>query len=128
VPDPRVGDPDELALRRVARVDLVDRAPAVRRIHEAIVDERIDLALRTVLPDVLHAAERQGPDHPQVADVLAIDLRQLGIAGRPVIAVHQQPVLRLVHRVVEPILADGELVVGGKDERRRGQQAEHNDE
>ena len=97
-------------LSRVARVDLVDRAPAVGRVHEAVVDERIDLVLRTVLPDVLHAAERQRPHHPQVLDVVAVDLRELGVARRAVVAVHQQPVLRLVRGVDQPVPVDGEAV------------------
>src|SRR5262249_41549474 len=46
-------DPDKLALVGVARIDLVDRAPAVDRIHEPVVDERVDLVLGAVLPDVL---------------------------------------------------------------------------
>src|SRR5439155_6017763 len=53
-----IAHPDELALVGIARVDLVDRAPAVAGIHEAVVDQRIDLAFRAVLSDVLHAAER----------------------------------------------------------------------
>ena len=99
---------------RVARVDLVDRAPAVARVHEAVVDERIDLVLGTVLSDVLHAAERQRPHHPQVLDVVAVDLRQLRVAQRAVVAVHQQPVLRLVLRVDQPVLVDGQRVLGRK--------------
>ena len=107
-------------LFRIAGVDLVDRAPAVGGIHEAVVDERIDFVLRAVLPDVLHAAERHRPDHPQVLDVVAVDLRELRIARRAVVAVHQQPVLRLVHRVVEPILADGDLKPNVGPPRRGG--------
>ena len=75
-----IAGPDELALVRVARVDLVDRAPAVAGVHEAVVDERIDLALRAVLADVLHAAERERPHQPHVLDVVAVDLGELGIA------------------------------------------------
>ena len=71
-----VGHPDELAAVGLARVDLVDRAPAVARVHEAVVDERVDLVLRAVLPDVLHAAERERPHHAQVLHVLAVDLRE----------------------------------------------------
>ena len=108
--DAGVGDPHELAPVGIADVDLVDRAPAIGRVHEAVVDERIDFVLRTVLPDVLHAAQRQRPHHPQVLDVVAVDLRQLGIPRRAVVAVHQQPVLRLVHRVDQPVLVDGERV------------------
>ena len=98
VADAGIADPDELALVRVARVDLVDRAPAVAGIHEAVVDERIDLAFRAVLADVLHAAERERPHQPQVLDVVAVDLGELGIALRAVVAVHHEPVLRLVLR------------------------------
>src|SRR5712692_10431237 len=63
--DARIGDPDELALVGIARVDLVDGAPAVGRIHETVVDQRIDLVFRAVLPDVLHAAQRDRPDEPE---------------------------------------------------------------
>ena len=111
-------DPRELAAVRVARVDLVDRAPAVARVHEAVVDERVGLVLGAVLPDVLHAAERHGPHHAHVPDVLAVDLRQPRVAQRPVVAVHQQPVLRLVVRVDEAVLVDGQRVLRGQ--RRRG--------
>src|SRR5215510_10623767 len=52
-----IADPDELAFVGIARVDLVHRAPAVGGVHEAIVDERVDLVLRAVLADVLHAAK-----------------------------------------------------------------------
>ena len=102
----------------IARVDLVERAPAVGRVHEAVVDERIDLALRAVLSDVLHAAERQRPDHPQVLDVVAVDLRQLRIAGRRVVAVHHQPVLRLVLRVDQPVPVDRHRVLPDESCRR----------
>src|SRR5207237_7517133 len=70
-----IGDPGERSLRRIARVDLVNRAPPIVRVHEAVVDERIDLVLRTVLADVLHPAERQRPDHAEVFHVVPIDLR-----------------------------------------------------
>src|SRR6185312_17293141 len=50
-----IADPDELALVRIAGVDLVDRAPAVGGVHEAVVDQRIDFVLRAVLADVLHS-------------------------------------------------------------------------
>ena len=105
-----IADPDEIALVGVAGVDLVDRAPAVARIHEAVVDERIDLVFRPVLSNVLHAAERKRPDKAEVFDVLAIDLRQLGIALRSEVAVHHQPVLRLVLRVDQAIIVDSDRV------------------
>jgi hypothetical protein len=72
-----IGDPDEGALVRIARVDLVDRSPAVCCVHETVVDERVHLVFGAVLPDVLHAAERQRPHHAQVLDVLAVNLCQL---------------------------------------------------
>src|SRR5207253_1132162 len=59
VADARLAGPDKLALVGCAGVDLVDRAPAVAGVHEAVVDERVDFRLRPVLADVLHAAERQ---------------------------------------------------------------------
>ena len=114
----RVGDPRELAAVRIAGVDLVDRAPPVAGVHEAVVDERIDLVLGAVLSDVLHAAERHRPHHAQVLDVLAVDLRQLRVAQRAVVAVHQQPVLRLVRGVDQPVLVDRQRVLAGKRSRR----------
>src|SRR5262249_29077352 len=40
VPHAGIADPHELALVGIARVDLVDRAPAVARVHESVVDQR----------------------------------------------------------------------------------------
>ena len=75
-----VGHPDELALIRVARVDLINGAPAVGRIHEAVVDEGIHFVFGAVLSDVLHAAQGQRPDQPEIFHVVAIHLRQLRVA------------------------------------------------
>src|SRR5262249_52852324 len=36
--DARIGDPDELAVIAAAHVDFIDRAPAVGRVHESVVD------------------------------------------------------------------------------------------
>ena len=118
----RVRHPGEFALVRIPSVDLVERAPAVARVEEAVVDERMHFGLGAVLPDVLHAAERHRPDQPQVLHVLAVDLRQLRVARRRVIAVHHQPVLRLVLRIDQPILVDRHAVLAGERdcrERRR---------
>src|SRR4029453_2343072 len=82
--------------------------------------ERVHFIFGTVLSHVLHAAERERPHHPEVLHVLAIDLRQLRVAGRPVIAVHHQPVLRLVLGIDEAIRIDRHLVLG--DERDTGTQ------
>src|SRR5262249_35403455 len=106
-----IADPDELALVRAAGVDLVDRAPAVAGIHEAIDDQRIDLAFRSILPDVLHAPERERPDESRLLDVVPIDLAEPGIAVGPVVAVHHEPVLRLVRRVHPPLLLDPYLLL-----------------
>src|SRR6516225_2091357 len=117
--DTGIGDPDELASVRLAHVDLVERPPAVGGIHHAVVDERVYLVLGAVLPDILHSAERQRPDQPEVLDVVPIDLRQLRISGRPVVAVHHQPVLRLVQGVDQPVSVHGHGVLGGDDSRGR---------
>ena len=109
-----VGDPHEFALVRIARVDLVDRAPAVGRVHEAVVDQRIDFVLRAVLADVLHAAQRHRPHDPQVFDVLPVDLGELRVARGAVVAVHHEPVLRLILRVEQPVPVDGHFVIGGR--------------
>ena len=114
-----VGHPDEFPLVGTAAVDLVERPPAVARVEEAVVDQRMELAFRTVLSDVLHAAERQGPHQPKLFDVRAVDLRQLRIPRGGIVAVHHQPVLRLVLRVAQPILTDRHRVLAG--DRGRGQ-------
>src|SRR6516225_6607596 len=54
--DAGVGDPHEFAVIGIAGVDLVHRAPAVGGVHEAVVDQRVDLVFRPVLPDILHTA------------------------------------------------------------------------
>src|SRR6266571_4403938 len=115
----RIAYPDEFSLAGIARVDLVDGAPAVARVHETVVDERIDLVFRAVLPDVLHAAQRHRPDEPQVLDVVAVDLGELRITRGAVVAVHQQPVLRLVLRIDQTVPVDGHLVLGGERRRRK---------
>jgi 3',5'-cyclic AMP phosphodiesterase CpdA len=117
--DAGVGDPHELAVVAGAHIDLVDRAPTVGRVHEAIVDQRIDFVLGAVLPDVLHAAERHRPHHAQILDVVAIDLGELRVAGRAVVAIHHQPVLRLTVGVDQAVLVDRHLVLDR--ERRRAQ-------
>src|SRR6202030_303703 len=72
--DARIRDPHDLAVIAAAHVDLVDRAPAVARVHEAVVDQRIDFVLRAVLTDILHAAQRHRPHHAQVLDIVTVDL------------------------------------------------------
>ncbi len=107
----RVGDPHKLTLVGLTGIDLVQRAPAVGGVHEAVVDQRVDFVLRTVLTRVLHPAQRQGPDHPEVPHVVTIDLGELRVPLRAVVAVHQQPVLRLVLCVDQTIAADRERVL-----------------
>jgi hypothetical protein len=114
-----VGNPRERALVAGTRVDLVDRSPAVARVHEAVVDERVHLGLGAVLPHVLHAAERDAPHHPQILDVGPVDLRQLGVAETVVVPVHQEPVLRLVLGIEQPLLVDGERILAQERGRRR---------
>ena len=125
----RIGDPHKLAAGRRAEVDLVERAPPVGRVHHAVVDEGVDLVFRPVLPGVLQPAERHRPDHPEVLDVVAIDLREFGIPCRSVVAVHHQPVLRLVLGVDEALAVHGHRVLraepdAGGSERRREHDAD----
>ncbi len=100
------------------RVDFVKGSPAVARVHEPVVDQRIQLALGAVLPDVLHAAERQRPDHAQIFHVLAVDLRELRISGGGVVPVHHEPVLRLVLRVDQTVAVDRHRVLPDECRRR----------
>ena len=114
-----IGDPHEPAPVRITRIDFVDGAPAIGRVHETVVYQRIQFVFRAVLADVLQAAQRQRPDHPQVLDVLPVDLRELRISGCGVITVHHQPVLWLILRVEQPVLVDRHVVLSG--ERHRGE-------
>jgi hypothetical protein len=124
--DAGVANPDEFAFARVARVDLVDRAPAVGRVHVAVVDQRIDFALGAVGADVLHAAQRQSPHHAQVFHVVTIDLRELRVAHRAVIAVHHEPVLWLVLRIQQPVAVDGHRVIRGRRSEREAERTSAN--
>src|SRR5262249_26355325 len=102
---------DALALVVIARVALIDRAPALARIHVAIFYQRVYLGVGAILSDILHAAERERPHHAQVLDVLAVDLGELGVALRAVVAVHHEPVLRLVLGVEQALPVDRQLVL-----------------
>src|SRR5262249_9586739 len=72
---------------------------------------RIDLVFRSVLADVLHAAKRERPDEPHLLDVVSGDLAEPGIAGSPIVAVHHEPVLRLVRGADQPFLIDPPLLL-----------------
>src|SRR5262249_15964131 len=78
-----------------------------------VVDYGIVCVLGAVLSDICHAPHAHPPHHPQVLGVVAFDLGELGIARRAVIAVHHQPVLRLVGGVDEPVAIDRHLILGG---------------
>jgi hypothetical protein len=63
------------------------------------------------------------PNHAQVFDIVAIDLGELRIALRAVIAIHRRPVLRLVLGVEQALLVDGDLVGGVLRLRREAEGA-----
>src|SRR5262249_32756985 len=54
-----------------------------------------------------------------VLEVGGVDLGEVGMALRAVIAVHHQPVLRLVLGVEQPLAVDGELVLRLRGRQRR---------
>src|SRR5262249_45294096 len=57
----------------------------------------------------------------QVLDVVAVDLGELRVPLRRVVAVHHQPVLRLVLGIEQPLLGDRDLVLGRGGGRRQRQ-------
>ena len=115
----RVGHPDEVATVGLARVELVYSSPPVTRIHEPVVDKRVRLSLGTVLAGVLHPTERQRPDHPKLAYVVAVDRSEFREALRAVVAVHEEPVLRLVLRVDQPLLVHCDRILAANGRRPR---------
>ena len=95
--------PDEIALTAVG-VDLVDGAPAVGDVHEAVLDDGRALKA-AVRPDAaaLDAAERYGPSNLQVLDVAGVDLVERREPLRRVAAVVEKPVPLLARGVEQAV-------------------------
>ena len=109
--DTGVGDPDKLAVIRITGVYLVDGAPTITGVHETIIDEWVNFVFWPISARVLHSTQRQGPHHTQTADILSVDLREPGVAGRGVVAVHDQPVPWLVLGVDQSVAVYGKAVL-----------------
>ena len=116
----RVHLPDQRAFAAVC-VDLVDRAPAVGDVEEAVLGDRraLEAAMRPDAP-ALDAAKLHGPGDVQALDVGGVDLVQVGEAVRREVLVMQQPVPLLLVCVHQAVLRH--LVCRAR--RRPGQQRE----
>src|SRR5579871_3926985 len=101
-------------------VDCVDRAPAVRHIHDAVLDDRRRFQVTEgVASAALEARERHREHRLQVFDGLGVDLLEQREAMTLVVAVMEDPVLRLALRVQGALIRH----VGGAHRReRRGHQ------
>src|SRR5438093_11756731 len=83
--------PDHATLRGRAHVDLVDHAPDVGDVHEAVVDQwrRLDILVAGL------AAERDREGELEVLRVGLVDLIERRVALRGEVAMVHEPVLRL---------------------------------
>ena len=83
--------PEDAAVRAGAHVDLVDHAPDVGHVHEAVVDQRrrFEVFVRR------RAAERDREGELEVLDVRLVDRVERREALRAEVAMVHQPVLRL---------------------------------
>ena len=91
--------PDDAAHVARAHVDLVDHAPLVDDVEEAVLGQwrRLQIFVGR------RAADRDGVGELQALDVVLVDLVERRVALRVVGAVVHQPVLRLLVGIDEPI-------------------------
>ena len=88
------------ALFAGAEIDRIDRSPAVRHVHDAVLDDRrrFEIAER-VTPAALEPAQRHREGRFQVLHRVGVDFLEQRIAVALIIAVMQNPVLRLALRI-----------------------------
>ena len=100
-------------------VDGVDRAPAVGHVHHAVFDDRGGLQVAVlVAAAALIAAERHGECHPEILDVLGVDLLELREPPAFVVAVMQQPVVRFLADVERALVGHVGRLHGRERSRR----------
>ncbi len=101
-------------------VDLVDDAPVVDDVHEAVLDQRRRLDGLVAVG----AADRDREQQLEVLDVVLVDLLErrepLGIVA----AVNHQPVLRLLVGICEPLIGHLGRGCAGDERRRRNRAGE----
>ncbi len=92
--------PLDRALLAGAEVDRIDRAPAIRHIHHAVLDDgrRFQIA-ECVTAAALEPAQRHRVGEPHVLDGIGVDFLQRREPVALVIAVMEDPVLRLALRI-----------------------------
>src|SRR5215471_12122160 len=92
--------PLDHALLATGNVDRVHRAPAVRDKHHAVLDQRGRFEIAEfVTAAALVTAERDTEQRFEVLDGLGIDLFELRKAPALIVAVVDQPIVRLLHCV-----------------------------
>ena len=95
--DARIELPFDGAPRATGDVDGIDAAPAIGDVHDAVFDQRRALEITEgIAPAALQPAQRNREDRPQVLDRLGVDGGQRRKAVALIIAVIEQPVLRLL--------------------------------
>ena len=100
-------------------VDGVDRAPAVGHVHHAVFHDRGGLQITVlVAAAALIAAERHGECHPEIFDVLVVDLLELREPPAFIVAVMQQPVVRFLADVERALVGHVGRLHGRERSRR----------
>ncbi len=117
--------PPEGALLAARHVDRIDRAPAVRHVHDAVLDERggFEIAELVAGAAALEAAQRDRERELQVLDGVGVDLLELREAMALVVAVVKHPVLRLLVDVERAL--EGHVGRPPGRERGGGQERAH---
>jgi hypothetical protein len=99
--------PFDDALFSGGKVDRIDRAPAVRHVHDSVLDDRGRLQIAEgIATAALETAQRHGINEAHVLDAGGVDLFEQREAVALVVAVMQDPVLRLALWVEHALIGD----------------------
>ena len=116
----RVHAPDDAAHVAGAHVDLVDHAPLVDDVEEAVLGQRRRLQVLVGR----RSPDGEGIGELQALDVVLVDLVERRVALRVVGTVVHQPVLRLLVGIDEPIRSHVAGEAPGRSRARRRPRAE----
>ena len=117
---PGVHAPDDAADVAGAHVDLVEHAPLIDDVEEAVLGQRRRLQILVAGG----AADRDRIGELEVLDVVLVDLVERRVALRVIGAVVHQPVLRLLVGIDEPIRRHVGGEAPGRSRARRRRRAE----
>ena len=89
------------------KVDRIDRAPAVRHVHDVVLDDRGRFQIAEgIAPTALETAQRHRVGEAHVLDACDVDLFEQREAVALVVTVMQDPVLRLPLRVEHALIGE----------------------